>query len=134
MSQDEFPMPCPHCGCSNIAWGRTAYRVKCLNCGSSSPRTSTAQGALTVWNSRAVPESSPRYVLPGQWIPVSERLPKPYDTVAIIADDPGRRSAGWLNADGTWMSHDHGSDAEVTHWMPLPDVPKSISLGEDSKR
>jgi hypothetical protein len=71
-----------------------------------------------------------RYVNAGPWIPVIERLPKPYETVAIIAEMPRGRSCGWLNSDGTWMGHDHGSNAQVTHWLPLPEDPASISGGD----
>lgn len=70
-----------------------------------------------------------------KWIPVSERLPRPYVNVNIVAyleNECGSSyrvvSVGWysdtlevwsiLTSDGSVI------DIKVTHWMPLPEPPK----------
>jgi hypothetical protein len=57
-----------------------------------------------------------------RWIPVSERLPKPFETVAVL-NDGVERTAGFMG-DKEWHLHP-ASQAKVTHWMPLPKPPDS---------
>lgn len=63
-----------------------------------------------------------------QWIPVSERLPKPFVTVLvhIPTESPCPTVVwGFLTDSGLWHANffDREKD-EVTHWMPLPQPPK----------
>lgn len=62
------------------------------------------------------------------WIPVTERLPEFRTPVLIVLrrqNDVFAR-VGWLHEDGLWSvptTKKWLSDA-VTHWMPLPELPK----------
>ena len=68
-----------------------------------------------------------------QWIPVSERLPKPYvDVITLRQDLLSRANTVGLEyitiqgiADIPAWSKDHMTwKNKVTHWMPLPEPPK----------
>ena len=57
-----------------------------------------------------------------KWIPVTERLPEPL-TIVFIWDSTNKRATdAYMTRHKEWvgisMSH------EVTHWMPLPELPK----------
>ena len=64
----------------------------------------------------------------GKWIPVSERLPKPF--ISVLVQMPEERPCptvheGFLNRNGTWYAaHFERERSEVTHWMPMPQPPK----------
>lgn len=58
-----------------------------------------------------------------RWIPVSESLPEKFQIVLRLRNcrdafgfECVMRNGGWLNDDVL--------DAPVTHWMPLPELPK----------
>ena len=59
-----------------------------------------------------------------RWIPVTERLPKPF--ISVLVYMPGERPLptvheGYVASDGNWYAHYFVRDTEeVTHWMPLP--------------
>lgn len=58
-----------------------------------------------------------------RWIPVTERLPNPYENVIGWTK---YRERGVVSHNGkrfVWED-DEGDYAHVTHWMPLPDAPK----------
>ena len=57
-----------------------------------------------------------------EWIPVTERLPKD-DEVVIICTDKNFVYAGELIGD-TWFLDNDSWTATVTHWMPMPELPK----------
>lgn len=76
--------------------------------------------------------------VPTNWIPVTERLPeevleeswdeKPHTASALVLvavrDDCDRRFvADDITFDGEWCNYP-SPDFEVTHWMPLPELPK----------
>jgi|GEM_PF-5718817 len=64
------------------------------------------------------PTSSGQQVA-SEWIPVTDRLPKP--EVFVLCWDGIRCFIGW------WGSlRDNGSDA--THWMPFPKPPGAIDM------
>ena len=57
----------------------------------------------------------------GEWISVYERLPEAYEDVLYF----NGQSVGvdFICSDGTWCDEEvHGKP--ITHWMPLPEVPK----------
>jgi hypothetical protein len=60
-----------------------------------------------------------------EWIPVSERLPKLYETV-IVCDVREQYVGAWMYyGNGDWVYDDKMFDTEeITHWMPLPEPPK----------
>ena len=61
-----------------------------------------------------------------RWISVEERLPEDYEDVVIIMRDGAsswyrvayREYGGWSFGGGRRVND------EVTHWMPLPELPK----------
>jgi hypothetical protein len=64
----------------------------------------------------------------GGWISVKDRLPEPYETVAVIAKaDCWSYCLGWLNGDEWVIAEEASEEWAVTHWMPLPEPPKEVS-------
>ena len=57
-----------------------------------------------------------------KWIPVEERLPEEKQRVIVRCERVGT-SVGWILWGG-WMTDIGPHAGEVTHWMPLPKVPK----------
>ena len=56
-----------------------------------------------------------------EWIPVEERLPKPYEDV-LVFDTLGEIEVGdYSSVDKFWNTHTIGS---VLYWMPLPKPPE----------
>ena len=55
-----------------------------------------------------------------EWIPVTERLPKPFENVIVFRD--GKISIDYNEGNG-WFAYDFNGK-RVTHWMPLPKPPK----------
>jgi hypothetical protein len=53
-----------------------------------------------------------------RWIPVEERFPQAERAVLTLWKD-SVRSVEWMFRDGAWTT-----SATVTHWMPLPPLPK----------
>ena len=68
------------------------------------------------------------------WIPVSEGLPEEGVEVATLYQDGPEvlASTGVLDPDGQWiLSAGSGyDDDEVTHWLPLPEIPVGVALVE----
>ena len=60
-----------------------------------------------------------------EWISVKERLPESEKESVLIALRWGEVDIGWCE-DGRWRSEfvNEYEDGEVTHWMPLPPLPK----------
>lgn len=63
----------------------------------------------------------------GHWVPVETALPHPDSNtryLIVCQSKSGYRSINlaWLDNNKTW--HGMGSFAKVTHWMPLPNLPK----------
>lgn len=60
-----------------------------------------------------------------EWISVEDRLP---DTIGdFIIYDAGLNHIAWsfLNSNKRWVAWGHNSFYEnVTHWMPLPELPE----------
>lgn len=63
----------------------------------------------------------------GGWVPVSERLPAPFDTVAVAAGAPiAHRAAGFVNEAGEWLINDglQAPRGYVHHWFAVPPAPQ----------
>lgn len=80
-------------------------------------------------------KSQPAPVVPGKWIPVSERMPEVGVKVLCfpVKDEPIHATFNgqlWLQ-DISWSGSDEPIDnvipTSVTHWMPLPAAPQEVS-------
>lgn len=61
-----------------------------------------------------------------EWIKCSERMPEPGTLVIIMQVGFHVPYVGWWNPPGSdgWEIRDKYNEPEdVTHWMPLPDLP-----------
>lgn len=66
----------------------------------------------------------------GQWISVEDRLPELYEKVLTI-DNDGEIFINWRNyTDGVDSYFAYGR-ARVTHWIPLPELPKEVENETD---
>lgn len=64
-----------------------------------------------------------------RWIPVEERLPATDDDVLIVTNNEFGTGyevgQGYYDiCDEEWFGHAYVGTIDVTHWMPLPEVPK----------
>lgn len=62
----------------------------------------------------------------GGWIKVPNGLPVTYQKVLLCTEDKTQELiAGWYHPEGYWLQ-DNGKtiNARVTHWRPLPPLPK----------
>ncbi|ELV2159474.1 DUF551 domain-containing protein [Escherichia coli] len=65
-------------------------------------------------------------VTPDGWISCSERMPDNNHDV-LFFDVWGYIRIGWFSADDwSWFTSDDGCCMEVTHWMPLPELPQEV--------
>ncbi|EFL5910230.1 DUF550 domain-containing protein [Escherichia coli] len=67
------------------------------------------------------PGNSP--VIPDGWIPVSERMPEPYEYV-LVTDGFDGCEVMRVNTDGYWGPAKSLYPGSITHWMPLPAAPQ----------
>ncbi|HBE4391625.1 TPA: DUF551 domain-containing protein [Escherichia coli] len=71
--------------------------------------------------SAALAGNSP--VTPDGWIPVSERMPEPYEYV-LVTDGFDGCEVMRVNTDGYWGPAKSLYPGSITHWMPLPAAPQ----------
>lgn len=71
--------------------------------------------------SAALAGNSP--VIPDGWIPVSERMPEPYEYV-LVTDGFDGCEVMRVNTDGYWGPAKSLYPGSITHWMPLPAAPQ----------
>ncbi|MBW4302540.1 DUF551 domain-containing protein [Escherichia coli] len=62
-------------------------------------------------------------VTPDSWIPVSERMPEPYEYV-LVTDGFDGCEVMRVNTDGYWGPAKSLYPGSITHWMPLPAAPQ----------
>ena len=55
-----------------------------------------------------------------RWIPVEERLPDPFYAVLVFDNIEKKGSLSYMTREKKWA----GMIIDVTHWMPLPKLPK----------
>lgn len=72
---------------------------------------------------------TPEEVQQMRWIPVEERLPEEKQRVIVRCERVGT-SACWILW-GNWMTDIGPGAGKVTHWMPLPKLPKEESNEQD---
>ena len=62
-----------------------------------------------------------------EWISVDDRLPEHGDVVLCFMKFGEQRILQWDNVSSWWLGYGHGDDwqkADVTNWMPMPNLPK----------
>lgn len=63
-----------------------------------------------------------------KWIPVTERLPEQTIRCLVVRFDYVTKTPFidilWFEK-GVWWNRLHGGNYAVTHWMPLPEAPKT---------
>ena len=62
-----------------------------------------------------------------EWISVKDRLPEPWKQVLIYSRHDFCEVALYIGIPGKWRvtwNHDMLDADSVTHWMPLPEMPK----------
>ena len=67
--------------------------------------------------------------VPSKWIPVTERLPEKDDYYLCCVKSfcfPGRTYINILDCDECGFKEGHIYTDSVTHWMPLPELPKEL--------
>ena len=67
-------------------------------------------------------KEAPTLTPPNEWVSVEERLPQEKQRVIVRCERVGT-SVGWILW-GNWMTDIGPGAGKVTHWMPLPKVPK----------
>ena len=67
-------------------------------------------------------------VTPDGWIPVSKRMPEPYEYV-LVTDGFDGCVVMRVNTDGYWGPTKSLYPGGITHWMPLPEPPQEVNRG-----
>ena len=57
-----------------------------------------------------------------KWIPVTERLPEPFEIVYVYIPKDKRITDAYITRHMEWVGV--RMNCEVTHWMPLPEPPE----------
>lgn len=62
------------------------------------------------------------------WISIEEQLPKPLQRVIVFDRDGFGALSGRMSRTGLWyLEGDIDTSADITHWMPLPDPPNTLT-------
>ena len=61
------------------------------------------------------------------WRSVKDRLPE--EDTEVLAYDGRNIWLAWLSGDNTWGSDICNLGNDITHWMPMPELPKGESNG-----
>ena len=122
--------PCPFCGgqAEMIPTWDGLYQAECKNCRCSTESFCKSQLASLRWNKRTRPE-------PSGWISVKDRLPEDEERILIFVSLAGheRIQLDTCYEDCGYMHLDSGYafGAEVTHWMPLPELSETKGENHD---
>lgn len=132
-------LPCPFCGKTDTAkittvaececmdnpteWDKTHYGAVCSfvvgGCGASTGWDhESPEEAAKAWNTRA-----------SGWIPCSERMPDAPGIHVMVTDGVHIMESLYELIDGEMLWLDNSLDlrfGKVTHWMPLPEMPKGV--------
>jgi len=57
------------------------------------------------------------------WTSVNEKLPENSDDVLVYVPNDGCFRAWYDN--GAWLCHENHNSDEITHWMPMPEPPRT---------
>lgn len=113
--------PCPFCGGEPELISEyngepvLVHKICCTNCGVWLDWHGCKEDVIEAWNTRA-----------RGWISVDERLPDEDANVLVYFEDRTIMTAHFLGCNIGWVPDNTGmSLGKVTHWMPLPEPPKS---------
>ena len=119
-------LPCPFCG--RKPKSIVNIQMYAIGCSFSKCHVypcvvkKTPEESAKAWNTRAF-----------GWIPCSVKKPEAHKSVLVVIKDNDRYT--WINIgetgeDGNWMIGGEfwysKSDTSITHWMPLPELPKGV--------
>ena len=116
-------LPCPFCGSEAKLKGgpmsQENYSIWCKNLHHLDGGMDE-QKLIDTWNTRHSDKSEL-----GSWISVKDELPKPIERVLAFDNGGlGVLSAIWSSNGNWYLEGDLDVNANVTHWMPLPEPPK----------
>jgi hypothetical protein len=58
------------------------------------------------------------------WISINEKMPPAGEDVLTVTIT-GVRTIGWTHKNGEWAEWELENTWDITHWMSLPDPPKT---------
>ncbi|WP_234252218.1 DUF551 domain-containing protein [Klebsiella pneumoniae] len=74
-----------------------------------------------------MPPAQPAPVVPGKWIPVSERIPEDRKQVILWDAEIGEVTSGhYSHKTQTFYHCGDAIENEITHWMPPPCAPQEV--------
>ena len=125
MEKEEYKLkPCPICGSevNMIEESVGEYTVVCHGCQvlMIADDVSSKDDAIERWNNRV---NDPK------WIPIEQQEPSEFELVlcCILGEKENAIEILYRHGDSYYSDYDSGivySQNEISHWMPLPDLPK----------
>ncbi|WP_052445789.1 DUF551 domain-containing protein [Klebsiella pneumoniae] len=112
-----------------VAWLRNpdqGFHLPMLRLGSKDPNPNFVNEEF--YPVYAAPQPAP--VVPGKWIPVSERMPDEAQPVIVVSEGGVVQRTVYQYCEGVWSDwYDMYDDVNVeafTHWVPLPASPQEV--------
>ena len=124
MEKDIELKPCPICGSevNMIEENVGEYTVVCHGCQvlMIADDVSSKNEAIERWNNRV---NEPK------WIPIEQQEPSEFELVlcCILGEKENAIEILYRHGDSYYSDYDSGivySQNEISHWMPLPEMPK----------
>jgi Lar family restriction alleviation protein len=125
MEKEEYKLkPCPICGSevNMIEENVGEYTVVCHGCQvlMIADDVSSKNEAIERWNNRV---NEPK------WIPIEQQEPSEFELVlcCILGEKENAIEILYRHGDSYYSDYDSGivySQNEISHWMPLPELPK----------
>jgi len=125
MEKEEYQLkPCPICGSevNMIEENVGEYTVVCHGCQvlMIADDVSSKNEAIERWNNRVNEQ---------KWIPIEEQKPSEFELVlcCILGEKENAIEILYRHGDSYYSDYDSGivySQNEISHWMPLPELPK----------